>query len=374
MASNGSQQVRWLLIYLPYLRLSRDVSIGPWTLISSKRTRGRWPNAAVGKAARQFMAKHRTAFGRPLDSMTVVTRDGRAAQDEHSDPSDEEFHALQAAVTIGVLCSNPPWKPDGDSWRVSTSDNCLLRATWITEGMTWFAVERGSVVQTLSGGHRLDRRGDVIAAPLELHLPSASQLDEEMAAAAYSVITGPDSELAGRLLSSVRWLSQAWANTPSIGSDTRAVFVKTSFEALLGTTSGAWDQAKRLRRRFDLVSARYEGAELDVLWSGNESERHQVQVGGSIKAATDLQAWYLAFARHRNATVHEGSDPAGSTYTSNDAYSGPLFWVGERVLRDLIRCELTLATAQPLVFNGIGRALRTPEAMAMLEAAFEGSG
>jgi hypothetical protein len=196
-------------------------------------------------------------------------------------------------------------------------------------------------------------------------------MDDDIAAAAYDVITGPDAELAGRFLSCAHWLAQAWANTPSIGLGTRAVFVKTGFEALLAK-NGAWDQAKRLRRRFELVAVRYEGAELDIVWSGNERERHQVQVGGATKYATDLQAWYVAFARHRNATVHEGSDPAGSTYTSGDAYSGPLFWVGERVLRDLIRCELTLATGQPLVFDGIGRALRTPDAMAEIEAMLKG--
>lgn len=366
-----ASQERWLLIYLPYLRIARPVSIGPWTLISSKRTRGYWPNAGVSKGSRQFMAKHRTAFGGRLDGMTVVTRDGSAVLGESRAPTDRELDALQAAITIGVLCANPRREPDGASWRVSTSDNCLLRANWITDGMTWFATERGSVVKTLSGGHRLDRRRDVIAAPLELHLPGASQLDDDIAAAAYDTITGSDAEFAGRLLSCARWLAQAWANTPSIGADTRSVFVKTGFEALLDT-NGAWGQAKRLRRRFESVAERYEGANLGTVWSGDETERHEVHVAGKPKAATDLQTWYLAFARYRNATVHGDAEPAGSTYVSTDAYNGSLFWVGERVLRDLIRCELTLATGQPLVFDGIGRALRTPEALAEIEAMLEG--
>lgn len=369
--SEISPSQQWLLVYFPFLQLHEPVAIGPWELRSSKHLQGMWNSPDVKKAATRFIGKHRTALGQRLDSMTIVTRDGRAV---HSGPGpgDEELHALEAAMTCAVLAANPPWSPETESasWRISTSDNTVLRATWLDLSSQWFATERGSLVRTLSGGHRLDRPTDYIAAPLELHLPSSSRIDRDTAQAAYDTLLHGDPDLSTCLLTSIRWLAQAWANSPSIDSNIRIVAIRSGLEIWLDKQN-AWDQARALRKRFERLTELFSGDSFATVWSPSESKSLEIEVGANLKPATPLEHWYVHLSRHRNATVHDAAEPAAETYEAGTGYDGPLFWTGERVLRDLLRTELTIATGEPLVFDGIGRALRRPGVLEELRAAPE---
>jgi hypothetical protein len=366
--TTAETEAQWLLVYLPFLQMQERVTIGPWQLSPSKGMRGVWPSPEVSRVARRFMRKHRTALGKPLPSMTFVTRDGTAALSRP--PTAEEFTALQAAVTLGVLSANPTWSSDTelDSWRVSTSDNALLRATWITPDAEWFATERGSIVTTLSGGHRFNRRGDYIAAPLELHQPFSSSLDADVARSTYELLLGGDTEISAGLLTSITWLAQAWANSPSVGWNVRVVAIRSGIEVLAGA-QGAWSQARALRRRFEKLTDLYPSASFDTIWSPTEEECLTVEIGSHTKQATPLEHWYVHLSRHRNATVHDAGSRTGQRYEVGTPYDGPFVWTGERVLRDLLRTELTLATGQPLVFNSIDRALRQSGVLDELRAA-----
>lgn len=154
----------------------------------------------------------------------------------------------------------------------------------------------------------------------------------------------------------ITWLERAWRNSPSIPWDVRANFLKIGFESLLGV-DGRWKQAKALRRRFELLAAMFDGGFDDRVWSPDESESRTVRSYESEQECTDLQHWYETFYRHRNSTEHPKAEPVGPLYEEGSRFDGPIFQIGERVLRDLLRAELSLATGERIYASTLHRAI-----------------
>jgi hypothetical protein len=66
-----------------------------------------------------------------------------------------------------------------------------------------------------------------------------------------------------------------------------------------------------------------------------------VQNGQQQEAVvTDLEHWFFAFARTRNAILHDGAAPQMTYDEPGSAYGGPMLWTAERVLREAIRVAL----------------------------------
>lgn len=348
---------RWLVL-VPYLAGRDHVRFGDrWELMPFGDYDGTWPSALIEARARSLVAKHVDALGKPIERPMVLVRDGEVMVAE---PATEEGPALRSALHLAVLAKNPAWGPDVDGWWVSTSDNTEILVWPLSEDREYFAHTRGSVVEVRTGGLRYDRDSTVIRAPLELSIGFRFTLDAELADVAFRTLVGevllhPPATVEG-LADAADWLAAAWRNSPSIPWPARVTFLKTAFEAML-RTRGGWEQAKRVRRRFEAL-ADVDGLRSfdDIVWSPDEAETLCVTVNNASRPATPLQHWYMAFGDHRNATVHALTRPVGPMYEVGTAYDGPLFQTGERVLRDLLRTELTLATGQPLVAGTLSRA------------------
>lgn len=346
------------LVFFPYLGLRDDVVVGPWQLTPAEAYDGPWPSDGYKRTSQALLSKHRDAGGKPIERMTVAVRsDGVLSPTQ---PDDEEITRLRRAVQLAVLTANPPWHPDADGWSASTSDNCDLHMWGIVEDQEGFAVERGAVVRNLTGGLRFARETDTIPAPLELHLGMISRIDADIADAAYRALEGDPALRAplsvDRFGQAIDWLERAWRNSPAIPWDVRANFLKIGFENLLGV-SGAWPQAKAIRRRFELLLDDFGGGFDDLAWGPDETASRTVSVGGNDQACTDLQHWYVTFYRHRNTTEHPDAEPVGPMYEQGTAFDGPIFQTGERVLRDLLRVELSFAFGEPLYSSTLHRAI-----------------
>jgi hypothetical protein len=141
------------------------------------------------------------------------------------------------------------------------------------------------------------------------------------------------------------------ANPPAISPALRLVAIKTGFEALFGE-SKAWNCAKALNDLFLQATARHRAflPWTGVLWS--PTDRTDVRATNPDCPAehratprSEIQDWFMNLAYARNAIIHAGALRTGS-YTAPperplSRYSGSLFWIGERVLREAIEASLT---------------------------------
>ena len=160
-----------------------------------------------------------------------------------------------------------------------------------------------------------------------------------------------------RLGVALDWLQRAWRNSPAIPWDVRASFLRIGFEAIL-KKSGAWEQANALRRAFEDIEQAFPGWTIsEFAWTPTEEEQMMVKVKGREHRCTPLQHWYVCFCRYRNSVEHPDALPIGPMYEEGTAYDGPLFQTGERVLRDLIRVQVSLVTARPLFASATHRAI-----------------
>jgi len=349
------------ITFFPYLPLSSEATIGDdWRLVSRIESITNWPSPGLRDAAIAIIQGHRDYAGEELDRPTIAIYRGEVMPAERP----PTHGALQQAVTLAALMTNPAWHPDADASRAVTTDNCAIQQWSCSENQFGFVEHRGAVVRVMNGGVSFGR-GDYIRAPLELFMPFAmSRFDDELATVTYGVLTDDTSVLRPRLDLAIEWLSQAWLNTPGIGWGVRCAFLVFGFEALL--KGDGWTQAKRLRTRFEAIDPEL-GSE-GLLWSLNETESMILKVNGVDHPATPLQHWYLTLSRHRNSIVHADANPVGPIYAEGTAYDGPLFQVAERVLRDLLKVELILVSGVALTKDKTQRAI-----IAYLQEAFAAS-
>lgn len=187
---------------------------------------------------------------------------------------------------------------------------------------------------------------------LELHLPLDGRFLPDVAGAIYEVSVGKpdavDAALARRISTAVRWLAKAWRNTTSLGHEDRVVMLRTAFEALTGT-SEAVQAVSILEATF--ANLKDLGATVDntehLLWKPDDAPQRPLTYttkGGKKKTevVTNLAHWFFTFGAARHQIVHEGLVPTLNYQEADSPYNGPMFYVGERLLREAIRSSLAV--------------------------------
>ena len=122
------------------------------------------------------------------------------------------------------------------------------------------------------------------------------------------------------------------------------VFLKTAFEALSGTNK-SYRTARFLRELFEAIPRT---ARLDLtrlVWSPAERpvRTHTYMKNGKPHSVqiTDLEHWFMAFAKTRNEIIHEGKSPSLEYSGSNAAYDGHFVFTAEFLLRAAIKVWLS---------------------------------
>lgn len=364
----------WLLLF-PYLPISREVNFGPWMLVPVRDFTGPWRSAGFQQRSMAIIRSHVDRSGRPLSLPSILVDREAGADGVLPDP--EEIEALQLALGFGVVDAIPPWHSDAelaviatheaarsgkdeaavlselaesndnalyDTWRVGTADNAEP-FFWPVHPTGGIARQYGSIIRTTVGGGGRGLSGKVIP-PNELHLPGALSLDSERVSALYSVfVKAPADEDALKLRECVRWLLQAWRNSPSLLQAQRVVLLRTAYEVLLGD-HGATTSKERLARRLTERFERLPAEERQLIRPGDmlrqPGQSHNLQVSGvkqSLAPFSDIERWFIGLSVARNKIVHEGDLTLLDDATAGSVYAGPYWRVASRVLRDVILVE-----------------------------------
>lgn len=247
---------------------------------------------------------------------------------------------------------------------MATADNTDLWVQPLNLADGSITLERGRRVRAVVGGYSVADDDFRIPAPLELHLPFGVRLDDELLAAAYDVLLHPAAEhadRAARVAVAMRWVTKSWLNTASLSESDQLVFLKTATEALTGETRKSYVAAARLRNLF-LEALSQEGGDLgikDLLWSPDEPTfPHTYTEKGTTKQIdiTAIEHWYRSMADARNAVVHALGSPNLIYEQPGSPYAGPLFEVGDRVMREAICVELGACGYPDVWRRGLTRA------------------
>lgn len=211
----------------PYLSLAQPVEFAGWWIGPINQYEGLWSSERLGMLANRFAGAFVDVFEQPVAKPSLLAR----AHDgiDGTLPNARERMALQAALDLAFLASNPVWRADeiNEGWRALTSDNTSLFIQPIDTSEGWIALGRGLMVEVTSGGHRIDESLKV-RPPLELNIPHNVTGDDELLDAAYRVFVGErdytNADLAARMREATTWLAKAWRNSPSISWEDRVVF------------------------------------------------------------------------------------------------------------------------------------------------------
>jgi hypothetical protein len=359
-----------VLVFCPYLDLREPCEVANWTVNPLMTFTGPWRNDQFEARCRQLLAKLQDADGQPIKNPCILGLGSSGSNGKR--PEARELEALQLALHIGLLDTNPPWQADLDGNWIATSDNSELFAWPIDVDSGGIATQRGAIVRVLTGGYRLDDPRFAVRAPLELHLPLRMRVNTELATAIFQVVRGDhdavDAVFARRIAIAVRWLAKAWRNTPSIGADDQVVMIRTGLEALTGTS--------KTRNAIAFLEATFDGLRTrgatdgrfteHMLWSPDTVPARAfsyVTTGGSPKTITltDMGHWLSSFAEARHLIVHQGGAPNLVYDEPGSRFNGPLFHSGERLLRETIKASLVTFGYEDLwqaeAFRAIKKAL-----------------
>lgn len=363
----------WVVLF-PYLPLTNEIRLGRrWELYPLADFPGPWALDWHEDVVRQIAAKHVTADRSKIRNPAILVDSALGFTGEI--PNDDELAAIEAALGFGVIDAGRFWRSPAElellarfeaergrqtepevledllernedrqysGWAAGTSDNAEPYI-WPVNADASIAMQYGLIIRTTAGG------SIKVTAPAELNLPLHLSLDEERVSALYEILAQAPTDLAARQLrEALRWLLQAWRNTPSLRIEHRVVLLRTAFEVLLvhGEQVGKETLARRLSDRFaELIGQEYVEPG-KMLWLPG-IERSLSEVDGAGPRATqklapfdDLERWFIGFSQARNAIVHDGESPVLSDPTESSVFAGEYWWVATRVLRDLALAEL----------------------------------
>lgn len=337
------------VLVIPYLPLKKPAQFAGWTVSPVTAAEGRWSDRAFEQRAKQFISKFRDANRKPLENPSLAFR--TEAGVDGVLPTDRELDALQLAVTFSLLDANPEYQPDADGHWVSTADIGDVWAQPIDIAKGYVALGRGLLVRVGSGGSKTSDANFEIPAPVELSIPLAARIDADVAEAIYRVAAGAheneDAALAGRITTAVRLHAKSWRNSVSFGWEDRVVMLRTAFEALTDASKGP--RARRVLEGMFKHLRKFGATTRDstehMLWRPDEKRNRAFKFtgkGGQLvtEQLTDLGHWFSVFGEARHKIVHEGIVPPLTYNEPGSAYNGPMFFVGERVLREAIRAAL----------------------------------
>lgn len=340
-----------VLNLFPYLPLQNEVAVGSYRLVPVHEFAGPWLDAQFEDVARKFIAAFVDPDRKPLKIGAVLIDGTWGCDGVLPDVSDR--HALQRAVELAALDSNPNWSRGAQGWNVVTSDNAELHSWPIDRETGAMALTSGFVARIMRGGQQIED-GFIVPPPEELHLPMGTiVLDSGVLDAAYRHFLpsdDPEDDRARRRLrDAIGWLSKAWRNTPSINWPDRIVLLKTGFEALTGR-SATHEAASWLREMFERV-VDADSLSHGLLWSRTESMRTFVDPKGVPRQCTDLEHWFRSFGEVRNSIIHGDGSPRTLEYDEvGSAYVGQYFHIAERLLREAIKVSLT-DRGEPLLYE-----------------------
>lgn len=259
-------------------------------------------------------------------------------------PRRDVLARIQAVLNIAVLSANPPWSEDASGHDVCTIDNAEVIAWPIDVERGTIAKASGAIVNILSGGYRLNH-GFLVQPPDGVNVPLTSMgLDDaELYEGLWRYFARKSDEVERTRLA-IRWLSKAWVNTTAIDWGDRIVFLKTGFEALLGSeaASSKHKASEALRTLFERAYTGMTSRELEGLaWHPTETAKYRWRdprwkPTKPKVAVTPLQHWFLDFSEQRNQLIHEGK-PCSLYYSRRNGYQGPHFFTASRVLLEAIK-------------------------------------
>lgn len=337
-----------VVLALPYLPLDKPVRFSGWTVGPLDAADGRWASAEFEARAKEFFSKFRDVNGNPIAHPSIAFRSERGV--DGALPEWREWEALELALTFAALDGNPPYGEGDEGHWVSTADNAALWVQPISIRTGSIALGNGLLVTVLAGGWTTADPDFVIPAPLELNIPMRTRIDPDIAGAIYNVASGAhdgvNAALAGRITTAVRLHAKAWRNTKSFGYEDRVVILRTAFEALTDATKGpaARAELERTFRRLRRVGARSDDDTEHLLWKPSKRRirtyTYTKKGQRCVDRLTDLGHWFSMFGEARHQIVHEGVTPPLMYREPGSAYRGPMFFIGERVLREAVRAAL----------------------------------
>ena len=302
----------------------------------------------------------KTADGRPIERPSLLARIDSGV--DGALPNERERQALRPTIDFVTLDANPYWSTgtQTSARSIATTDNADLWLQPLDIKNGFFSTERGSRVNTTIGGHSFHDSNCAIPPPLEINIPTPLRLDEQLAAASYDVLVRRANDLSDEVLVAMRWVAKSWANSASISSEDRIIFLKIASEALSGTDSSR-RSACRLRTRYASCLSQ-EGAGVvganDLLWRPEEPKLNRTWKDRSGSPCTEalsaFEHWYMALADVRNEIAHSGR-ASTLDYSEGTAYDGPLVEIADRVLRELIKLSLGLGGHPAVWRRGRGR-------------------
>lgn len=335
--------------FCPYLSTNSVVSFADWELGPLSAFTARWQDRALQEKAEHFLSTFTDAHGGEIKNPSLLCRQGQ--QIDGTLPPDTEIEALQAAIGFAVLDLNVP--PHDNNWAeyTRTTDNVELFFWPINVDSDHVVVARGLMVREL--GAFSNKEGQyAIRPPLDLRMPVLAPwppqtdcLEAIYRTVLLSLQQPGTNRVADQIRVAVSWFLKAWRNTATLHFSERLVFLKTAFEALLDASAG-YKGSTRLRRLFEAlgITQAAHGEAEGLMWSPAEQpiHCHTYQGDGQTRTVqvTDLQQWFLAFAKARNAVIHDGELNQLSFVSANPTYDGPFIWTAERLLRVAVKVKL----------------------------------
>jgi hypothetical protein len=356
------------LAFCPYLSMAEAIQFADWELGPLKAFENRWADQTFKAQSKLFLSKFVDQSGESIEAPTLLCRRGGLI--DGALPAAEEVGALEAAISFAFLEENPRCTPTSrhHAWKVITADNTDLYFWPIDLDAGQVTVTTGLMVRTTSGGFRLSDPELVIRPRLDLHYMRGARTAhagclEAMYRTVVESFTAPGTRpAADRLRAAVGWFVKAWGNTATVHYPERLVFLKTGFEAITGT-SQSWKSAQALRQLFEgLPNVSPQDSE-QLIWSPREQPVHprtfKIKGQQRTELITDLEVWFMTFADARNMIVHDGIAPDLNYTGANPAYSGPLVFTAEFLLRAAIKASLEGLGHPDLWRSPLSRAIRT---------------
>ncbi|MEO7033495.1 MAG: hypothetical protein ABI548_06440 [Polyangiaceae bacterium] len=175
------------------------------------------------------------------------------------------------------------------------------------------------------------------------------RISQMLAARIFDTVSTRQNPQNRRINIAIEWHAAAMANPSAVTLQQRLIGLKTGFEALVGKSKSR-ECATKLRGLFHDTTLAHHGLFpwAGCIWSPTERTdlSRTYRENGTTKTVlkSELEDWFTALADARNAIIHDGRMPFDSYSAPPERplsrYAGHLFWKGERILREAIKCTL----------------------------------
>lgn len=361
----------------PYLRISEKVVCGAWTLeqVETKRLRRQKNPRSV--ALVRIMERHLDHKGKTTQTAVVATRAGVEWADEEARRI--EVDAFHSAVSFAVLNANAderyriPW--ESNFLDLATAETAIISVTPANAVHGDAYVQRGGPISNQKVG---GATGHIkFPAPEGLISTPTLTLDGPLLEAAFRnaiAATASEEPEASRtereIHAAIHWYSRAWENSPLHTMTDVLVQLKTSLEALSGSSSS--EKGVKVLRTLYAEAALRPGVD-ELLWEEGAPRYKRTDQKGRIWNVSAFEHWFWNFVETRNNIVHETLDPEMDYVLEASPFAGNIFRVADRVCRELIRVSLSRrGNADLLISKSTHRILELLENAGIVEVSDRG--